>query len=106
MPFSAKEFAEAARYEADRLERLGYLPTECDAHVNVVALRLAASSGWQPMDSAPSDGRLVGVYGGVHTKPEVREADGEWWRHEAARGNKSVPTRWCELNLPAPSRES
>lgn len=52
---------------------------------------------WQPIETAPADGRPILVWGGYHDVPEVVKADGEWWR---VAGLKSTPTHW--MPLPAP----
>lgn len=59
----------------------------------------SASYGWETMESAPSDGRKVWVWGGYVLEPEVREADGEWWRRYPGA---SKPTHWHPYSPPIP----
>lgn len=53
---------------------------------------------WQPIKTAPSDGRNVIVWGGHITEPTVRAADGEWWRMKDNR--RTAPTHWHPMPEP------
>lgn len=54
---------------------------------------------WKPIESAPSDGENVLIYGGRHVEPTIAPADGNWWR---ATGGLAAPTHW--MPLPAPPK--
>lgn len=59
-------------------------------------------TGWQPIETAPEDGRQVIVYGGtvLGEKVEMRGADGGWWRLCKKQGYHSIPTHWMPLPEP------
>lgn len=63
---------------------------------------LSRVSQWRPIESCPSDGSNVWVFGGYHTDPEMRAADGEWWRSKAVTNG---PTLWQPVSIPAAPRE-
>ena len=59
-------------------------------------------SGWQPIETAPDDGRRIIVYDPrvreAH-RVEIRGADGGFWRWNAASGGTN-PTHWMPLPEP------
>lgn len=57
---------------------------------------------WQPIETAPSDGEPIWVAGGRWEDPTITPADGDWWRHEARNGSKSVPRWWMPVICPEP----
>ena len=62
---------------------------------------LEEKTAWRTIDSAPlfdaeGEERVI-VCGGRHKKPVIITPDGEWWRIEAARGSKAVPTHWMPM---------
>ena len=59
---------------------------------------------WQPIETAPDDGRKIIVYGGSRTEPTIEEADGGWWRLYIGAMN-SIPTHWMPLPEPPKSKE-
>jgi hypothetical protein len=57
-------------------------------------------SAWQPIATAPSDGRKILVIGGWRTEAEIQKADGEWWRMRKRGGGTAQPTHWMPLPEP------
>ena len=57
---------------------------------------------WQSLDTCPSSGS-VWVCGGTSTEPELKEADGEFWRKRREKG-LSHPTHWHPALVPAAPR--
>jgi hypothetical protein len=55
---------------------------------------------WQPIETAPSEGREVLVWGGRHIEVETRAADGDYWRYQSKHGDTAVPTHWRPLPPP------
>lgn len=53
---------------------------------------------WMSLDTCPSSG-TVWVCGGTSTEPELKEADGEYWRQRREKG-LSHPTHWHPVLLP------
>lgn len=92
-------------------EALGFDPTNhhnalgCP-YCNPKGLILAAPAGpeggdgWQPIETAPKDGREIIVFGGRYEAPAVTQADGDWWRSSTARGLCGLPTHWRPLPPP------
>lgn len=89
------------------------LPEQIRRYVNAVRMAAfcqlyahtspsAAGAEWQPINSAPSSGQPILVYGGRHSTPTLVAADGKWWRQSAEtyNGSNAVPTHW--MPLPAP----
>lgn len=54
---------------------------------------------WQTIETAPSDGRPVLVFGGRHYKVNIVGADGDWWRSDHL---EAPPTHW----MPVPDTPS
>ncbi len=61
---------------------------------------MKSTDGWQPIETAPSDGKPILVVGGYESKATIRGADGEWWRRARREGSKSVPSHWMPLPEP------
>lgn len=61
---------------------------------------LNEDNGWQPIETAPSDGQIIIVFGGRYDKPDVTKADGEWWRLKYNKGSIAMPTHWQPLPEP------
>lgn len=59
------------------------------------ALEAAEAAAWQPIETAPSDGSRILVFGGLHTRVKVAYANGSWWRQRAS--STSTPTHWRPL---------
>ena len=57
-------------------------------------------SGWQPIETAPSDGSRILVVGGRWEWPEIALADGEWWLQRARAGSIVGPTHWMPIPTP------
>lgn len=53
---------------------------------------------WQSLDTCPSSG-TVWVCGGTSSDPELKEADGEFWRQRREKG-LSHPTHWHPVLQP------
>lgn len=69
----------------------------------IVALReLQTLRAWQPIETAPTDGSPVWVYGGRHRVATIVEADGEYWRWCVTEGSLLMPTHWMPAKLPEP----
>ena len=77
-----------------------YTTTDHYNHFNVFS--------WQPMDTAPKDGRIVLGYDPKATKLKHKlmyfhqTRDGGFWRNSAASGTV-MPTHW--MPLPEPPKE-
>lgn len=54
---------------------------------------------WQPIETAPSDGRYILVWGGRFETVDRVQADGGYWRHQKDK-LKSIPTHWMPLPEP------
>lgn len=63
-------------------------------------LRDAAAEGWRPIETAPSTGDHVLVFGGRHVEPEYVRSDGDWWRMRVREGSTQQPTHWRPLPPP------
>jgi hypothetical protein len=75
-----------------------------ERHVDPPTLEkvIAMEPQWQPIETAPSDGRAVLVYRGNYDQMIVmREADGEWWRMSGDL--RGTPTHWMPLPPPPPT---
>lgn len=59
----------------------------------------AGAGDWQPIETAPKDGRTIIVLGGRFDEPTPTQADGEWWNSTVGRSMQSRPTLW----MPMPS---
>ena len=57
----------------------------------------AVTEAWQPIETAPNDGKPVLVFGGRHVEPEIVPADGDWWR---SYDGTATPTHWQPLPTP------
>ena len=53
---------------------------------------------WQPIETAPKDGRKILVFGGRYKTVSLAEADGGWWR--SFRLPDTTPTHWMPLPPP------
>lgn len=67
----------------------------------------AQTTGWRPLETAPSHGDNVWVFGGMYREPSLRPADGDWWREARSQSKhaKRVPTHWAPLEPPPPLPE-
>lgn len=64
---------------------------------------VALLAQWRPIATAPSDGRPILVFGGMHDKPVIQAADGEWWDLYCPRD--VAPTHWRPLPPPPADSE-
>jgi hypothetical protein len=59
---------------------------------------------WQLIETAPSDGRPILVWGGAVISDggmaTVQLADGDWWRMRKKDGSSTPPTHWMPLPEP------
>lgn len=71
------------------------------AETALAAADAVTASGWQPIATAPKDGRIL-VFGGRFTEPDCVWSDGDWWRYCIKRGDllTSLPTHWMPLPSP------
>lgn len=65
------------------------------------ALSSMIEGGWRTIDSCPNNGDKVWIIGGIYEEPELKEADGSWWRHTKREGSVISPTHWQPLTIPA-----
>jgi hypothetical protein len=90
--------------------------TECQDRVDAfkaLAQRLRAeASGWQPIETAPKDGRLVDLWflddGADGRSTDCYFKDGHWhWEGQRIvhlpSGNPATPTHWMPIPKPPPS---
>lgn len=70
------------------------------AAVNAFGSGQGDAVAWQTMENCPSDGRMIWVRGGKFPEPEVREADGEWWRDSIRRDVHAAPFEWAQCLPP------
>lgn len=76
------------------------LSAKCDP-VSQATPALQSGPEWMPIETAPSDGRPIIVYGGRHKDPTMVPADGEWWRSTIKEyQSKAAPTHWRLMPLP------
>lgn len=58
-------------------------------------------SEWQPIKTAPNDGKNILVFGGYFTEVTIWRAEGEWWNYMLkTNATVPIPTHW--MPLPAP----
>lgn len=72
-----------------------------------LSLDIVSVSSWETIDTAPENGEVVWVFGGVdyHDEPfgvRTKKADGGFWRYETSQQSKSMPTHWMPFEVPDP----
>ena len=95
-----EEYTIADVLTADK-DALLKLATDENETLRARVAELEAQVAWRTIDTAPlfdaeGEERVI-VCGGRHKKPVTITPDGEWWRIEAARGSKAVPTHWMSM---------
>lgn len=104
---------EAAEYIESELNILSMRPSAKRRKLVKLAQRLRAeASGWQPIDTAPKDGRFVDLWflddGADGRSTDCYFKDGHW-RWEGQRivylpsGRPAIPTHWMPIPKPPPS---
>ena len=92
---------QAQQAEIARLSQAVQLAEVENQGLRARVAELEAQTAWRTIESAPlfddSGETRVIVFGGRHKKPVAITPDGEWWRIEAARGSKAVPTHWMPM---------
>ncbi|MFK5596485.1 hypothetical protein ACFZ8E_05705 [Methylobacterium sp. HMF5984] len=93
----------AATADRDRLaDEVARLSAELASARSTGTDRSEAEANWQPISTAPSDGRPIIIARRGAKEPEVVPADGEWWRSTVCWGLDQRPQLWCELpTIPA-----
>lgn len=57
--------------------------------------------GWQTVETAPSSGPKVWVFGRFHKEPELALPDGDFWRYRKKEGGASIE-HWMPQVIPKP----
>ncbi len=71
-------------------------------HLAALAQAGQDAEGWETIDTCPSKGEPVWIWGGwAAPLPQRRQADGEHWRRLRADGI-NAPTHWCHDRVPTP----
>lgn len=73
----------------------------------LAAILREAAEGWRPIETAPDDGALVWTWRLGWGAPELRAADGSWWRANQllTKEARIYPTYWRPYRTPAPPAE-
>ena len=76
--------------------RIGEGAEIMDAYQAALTTSKPEQSGWQPIETAPADGRMILVYEARSAHPiHLRSADGDWWRKQGVG-----PSHWMPLPTP------
>jgi hypothetical protein len=86
--------------DADYEEAVEIAQEEFDLATSAAEARGRAAGQWQPIETCPSDGRSIIVFGGRFDIPAVTQADGEWWNSTVGQTLGSRPTHWQPLPTP------